>query len=108
MNNTFCLGIFLLLIYAKNLAWQFSAETISILFIEVKKPVDRRSFAFASSGLAWLYLDVHPPPTPPNQLLMAVYAHKHTHRLIDGIIIMSFYPLSLLLVVLLEGPGNID
>lgn len=36
MNNTFCLAIFLLLIYFKNLAWEFSAETISILFIEVR------------------------------------------------------------------------
>eukprot|EP01111_Echinosteliopsis_oligospora_P001100 TRINITY_DN1146_c0_g1_i1.p1 TRINITY_DN1146_c0_g1~~TRINITY_DN1146_c0_g1_i1.p1 ORF type:complete len:544 (-),score=160.34 TRINITY_DN1146_c0_g1_i1:89-1720(-) len=35
MNNTFCLGIFLLLIFSKNLAWKFSAETISILFVEL-------------------------------------------------------------------------
>eukprot|EP00123_Amoebidium_parasiticum_P001141 comp12181_c0_seq1/m.6937 comp12181_c0_seq1/g.6937 ORF comp12181_c0_seq1/g.6937 comp12181_c0_seq1/m.6937 type:complete len:583 (-) comp12181_c0_seq1:478-2226(-) len=35
MNNTFCLGIFLLLIFARGMAWQFSAETISILFVEL-------------------------------------------------------------------------
>jgi len=35
MNNTFCLFIFLCLIFSQNLAWEFSAETISILFIEV-------------------------------------------------------------------------
>ena len=35
MNNTFCLGIFLALIWLKDLTWKFSAETISILFIEL-------------------------------------------------------------------------
>lgn len=35
MNNTFCLGIFLAIIFTKNLAWKFSAETISILFVEL-------------------------------------------------------------------------
>lgn len=35
MNNTFVLSIFMLLIVSKGLAWQFSAETISILFVEV-------------------------------------------------------------------------
>jgi len=35
MNNTFCLGIFLALIYCRNLAWEFSAETIAIVGVEV-------------------------------------------------------------------------
>jgi len=35
MNNTFCLGIFLCLIYAKKLVWEFSAETIVIIVIEL-------------------------------------------------------------------------
>lgn len=35
MNNTFCLGIFLVIIYIQRLAWEFSAETLSILLIEV-------------------------------------------------------------------------
>jgi len=34
MNNTFCLGIFLVLIFAKEIPWAFSAETISIFFVE--------------------------------------------------------------------------
>lgn len=34
MNNTFCLGIFLGLVYFKSLAWEFSAETFSILVVE--------------------------------------------------------------------------
>lgn len=35
MNNTFCLSIFLALIYFRQLEWNFSAETISILIVEV-------------------------------------------------------------------------
>jgi len=35
MNNTFCLAIFLLLIFARKLVWEFTAETLSILFVEV-------------------------------------------------------------------------
>lgn len=35
MNNTFCLSIFMGLIYFKKLAWKFSAETVTILLVEV-------------------------------------------------------------------------
>lgn len=35
MNNTFCTGIFMLLIFTQGLAWEFSAETVSILFVEI-------------------------------------------------------------------------
>jgi hypothetical protein len=35
MNNTFCLGIFLALVFFKGLAWEFSAETISIIAVEI-------------------------------------------------------------------------
>jgi Ca2+/Na+ antiporter len=34
MNNTFCLAIFFALIYFKQLAWQFTAETASIMVIQ--------------------------------------------------------------------------
>merc|ERR1719492_681042 len=34
MNNTFCLAIFLALVYFKDLAWQFTAETIAIVVIQ--------------------------------------------------------------------------
>jgi len=34
MNNTFCLGIFFALIYARGLAWQFTAETTAIMLIQ--------------------------------------------------------------------------
>merc|ERR1712187_1025604 len=35
MNNTFCLAIFLMLIYMQDLCWKFTAETTSILFVEL-------------------------------------------------------------------------
>lgn len=35
MNNTFCLGIFLALVYFKGLMWEFSAEVLSILVVEI-------------------------------------------------------------------------
>lgn len=35
MNNTFCLAIFMFLIYIQGLAWEFFAETLTILFIQV-------------------------------------------------------------------------
>lgn len=35
LNNTFCLSIFFLLIFFRGLAWQFTAETISIVTVEV-------------------------------------------------------------------------
>lgn len=34
MNNTFCLGVFMFLIYFRSLAWEFSAETVSILLVQ--------------------------------------------------------------------------
>lgn len=34
MNNTFTLGIFFALVYFKGLAWQFTAETLSIIFVQ--------------------------------------------------------------------------
>eukprot|EP00049_Salpingoeca_infusionum_P026725 m.27542 g.27542 ORF g.27542 m.27542 type:complete len:576 (+) comp8937_c1_seq2:50-1777(+) len=75
MNNTFCLGIFLILCYLKKLAWEFSAETISILFIEV---------------------------------VMAIYAHKRYHSLLDGILILAMFPASIVLVAILENVAGIN
>lgn len=34
MNNTFCLSIFMGLIYFRGLAWQYTAETIAIVLVE--------------------------------------------------------------------------
>jgi len=35
MNNTFCLGIFFALVFAQGIPWEFSAETISIVLVEI-------------------------------------------------------------------------
>ena len=35
MNNTFCLSIFMGIIYFRGLAWEFTAETIAILACQV-------------------------------------------------------------------------
>lgn len=41
MNNTFCLGVFMFLIYFRSLAWEFSAETVTILLVQVSESVDK-------------------------------------------------------------------
>lgn len=35
MNNTFCLSLFLFLVYAKGLKWEFTAETVCIIAVEL-------------------------------------------------------------------------
>lgn len=35
MNNTFCLAIFMGLIYFRGLAWEFTAETIAIIVVQI-------------------------------------------------------------------------
>jgi len=35
MNNTFCLAIFMALVYVRGLAWQFTAETIAIIVVQI-------------------------------------------------------------------------
>ncbi|CAN0014694.1 unnamed protein product [Ascophyllum nodosum] len=80
LNNTFCLGVFMFLIYFRSLAWEFSAETVTILTV------------------------VNPLSTPL-QAIMAAVSMKNTHRVIDGILVLSLYPLSLMMVAGLEALG---
>ena len=35
MNNTFCLSIFMTLIFFRGLAWQYTAETIAIVLVQI-------------------------------------------------------------------------
>ena len=70
MNNTFCLAIFLALVFFKGLSWEFSAETISIVFVE---------------------------------LCMFVVGRRIVHRVSHAMLVMSLYPLSLVLVAVLEN-----
>ena len=43
MNNTFGLGIFMILIYLQGLAWEYLAETLAILLAQVCAVTCRRS-----------------------------------------------------------------
>lgn len=72
MNNTFCLAIFLILVFVKGLAWEFAAETLTIVLV---------------------------------QLAVGLYAQRTLFRLRDAYIIMAMYPLSIMIVVLLEAWG---
>jgi len=60
MNNTFCLGIFFALIYAKKLAWQFTAETTSILLIQWIIGILAMCSNTMSWGMAWVVLACYP------------------------------------------------
>jgi Ca2+/Na+ antiporter len=73
MNNTFCLAIFMALIYYQGLAWKFTAETFSIFFSQF--------------------------------LLFLVVMKGNKQPAYYGLIVVSFYPLSLIFVYGLEAYG---
>jgi len=60
MNNTFCLGIFFALIYAKKLAWQFTAETTSIILIQWIIGILAMTRDTMSWFMAWVILACYP------------------------------------------------
>jgi ribosomal protein L12E/L44/L45/RPP1/RPP2 len=70
MNNTFCLGIFLGIVYGSGLEWTFTAETLSILLIEI---------------------------------LVCIFAFKPVQTMVDAWIVLSFFPLSVIFVAVLES-----
>jgi len=57
MNNTFCLAIFMGLIYFRGIAWQYSAETISIILIQflVAIMACKRVQTLADAALVFLF-----------------------------------------------------
>eukprot|EP01059_Diplonema_ambulator_P031746 TRINITY_DN5927_c0_g1_i1.p1 TRINITY_DN5927_c0_g1~~TRINITY_DN5927_c0_g1_i1.p1 ORF type:complete len:431 (+),score=134.99 TRINITY_DN5927_c0_g1_i1:316-1608(+) len=72
MNNTFCLSIFLYLIYSNSLLWEFTAETSAIICIE---------------------------------LVMFFFSQQKHHPAWQALVVLSLFPLSLAIVVLLEALG---
>jgi len=74
MNNTLCLGIFFALIYFRDLAWAFTAETLSILFVTVS--------------------------------MTLLTGWRTTFRVYYFFIVLSLYPLSLILVAVLENAAK--
>lgn len=73
MNNTFCLCIFLLLIYWRSLVWCFTAEFLSLLIVEI--------------FMGWLCIN------------------RTVIRLPMAWIVLSLYPLSMILVLVLQALG---
>jgi len=72
MNNTFCLSIFMGLIYWRGLAWQYTAETVTILVVEVA---------------------------------VGVLVQRDVMSSMLAMVILSFFPLSIVLVYSLEALG---
>jgi Ca2+/Na+ antiporter len=72
MNNTFCLSIFMGLIFFRGLAWQYTAETIAIVAVE---------------------------------FIMAMMVQTKTMTMLHGLFVLSIFPLSLVLVAVLEAIG---
>jgi Ca2+/Na+ antiporter len=72
MNNTFCLSIFMGLIYFRGLAWQYTAETIAIILVQ-----------------AFIYY----------------MTLKDNLTAMDGIKIMSVFPLSIVMIATLTALG---
>jgi len=72
MNNTFCLSIFMGLIYWRGLAWQYTAETVTILVVEIA---------------------------------VGVLVQRDVMSSMLAMVILSFFPLSILLVYSLEALG---
>jgi len=60
MNNTFCLGIFYGLIYARGLAWQFTAETSAIILIQWIIGILAIVKDTQSYFMGWLVLSCYP------------------------------------------------
>ncbi|XP_065890045.1 uncharacterized protein [Dysidea avara] len=75
MNNTLCLGIFALLVYMRDLDWEYSAEVTVIIFIEVLV------------GLI---------------AIISGFGFKNTYFLFVGFIVGALYFLAILLVFVLE------
>ena len=60
MNNTYCLFIFLVLIYAQSLYWNYTAEVISILFAEISIYVVATQMPVHTNKTALAVLSIYP------------------------------------------------
>jgi Ca2+/Na+ antiporter len=72
MNNTFCLSIFMGLIYFRGLAWQYTAETVAIVTVQLLLWFMTRGSMMTKNG---------------------------------GLIVLSIFPLSIVMVYVLEKMG---
>jgi Ca2+/Na+ antiporter len=60
MNNTFCLCIFFIVVAWKKLAWQFTAETITIVICELIMGCIALSSKTMTFGIGWFILLLYP------------------------------------------------
>ena len=73
MNNTFCLAIFMALIYFKGLVWTFTAETIGILASQLVVAL----YSFKETQRVFDAYVGHHHPTPPPHHLTNAPTHQH-------------------------------
>lgn len=59
MNNTLCLSIFLLLVFIKRLAWEFAAETLAIMCVQLTVGILAQKTTFRLLD-AWIILSLYP------------------------------------------------
>lgn len=81
MNNTLCLGIFVALVYIKNLPWNYSAEVLSIFVVNV------------IVGLIGLKQTL---PTCMSKLFFLLHVGI-------GFVVLALYPFALGLVIFMEN-----
>jgi len=74
MNNTFCLGIFFLIIFINNdIAWTFTAETLGILLVEIGVAVIAQQETMTILS-GYLVLTLY-----PLSLIFIAVLEKYTH-----------------------------
>ena len=128
MNNTFCLAIFMALIYFKSLVWKFSAETCALPRSPISPPCSRmisrdlrRDVRHPPAQAAPLPC-MQPPSHSPDafdpavlgacrcaillvQLLVAGIALLPTQKTSHALFVLALYPLSIVFVCAVEAAG---
>ena len=114
MNNTFVLGIFLLLVFARKLAWEFSAETVrgSCVVVVAAGCCCCCCCCWCSQRVTVCGACCVPSRVQISivvvQVVMFFFSRKSTHTLLDGAFVLALYPLSLVVVVVLEKVANLN
>lgn len=96
-----------------GLAWTFSAETLAILFVQVgDSGVDHPLIFVHSTIHSYIYQHSTNPTTrsikPLCQVLVGLFALTRTQSLVTAGFILSLYPLSLVLVYVLQNVLGFD
>lgn len=100
-------------IYFSGLAWTFSAETLAILFVQVGNSGVDHPLIFIHSIIHAYLPALNRPNYPLNQttlrqVLVGLCALTRTQSLVTAGFILSLYPLSLVLVYVLQNVLGFD